>query len=396
MPEGRSAPYRVRIAGQEILFPDLDAIRRLFEDGQIGASAEVRPPGSDAWIPVAQALAAPRARRDPWAAWEEAEEVDPADIWKQFASPKSEAPPAPPPDELPPAALSPLPDESPAGGRSGPRFVIDASKRNTGKVLAFPGRGQPRSRPEVAGPHALAPVEQGAPAEPVPLRPRPSPTPAPLPASVIAPTPAPSGPRVRWGRLLALTLLGAAALLFLRWYVVGQATEAMLPPAPAAVPAPVAPAPAPAPEPTPAAGQPAEPYSEIEADLRALLLADVREVSSEESLEDALFIELVAVRLDVARVDVAVRGWTGRKRDVPKVLDLRVDLRSEPGHIDWDLGGVGLVVGKYVQRFGYEIPRFEVVFEGIAETPRRLSADPESARQLYLGRKTLLQYLRPG
>jgi hypothetical protein len=100
------------------------------------------------------------------------------------------------------------------------------------------------------------------------------------------------------------------------------------------------------------------------------------------------------VRLNVIRVDATVLGWTGKKRDVPHIVELRIDLRSEVGQIDYDLGGVGLVVGKYVQRFGYELPRLEVVFEGIAPTPQRMNLDPEASRQLYLGHRSLLEYLR--
>lgn len=410
MADGRSS-YRVRIAGQEILFPDLETVQRLVGEGQIGASAEVRAPGSDRWVPLAELLAGKPARRDPWAVWEDAEHVDPADIWKEFSGPRGAAsgpsaprPPAEEPVELPPAALTPVEEERPrpepvgASAPSGPRMVIDAARRPSGKVIAFPARAT-APRPETAGANALAPVVE--PVEPVPLRPPPRP---PRPVPVLEPAPSPAAPAVRWVRVGALLLVGVLLLLLLRWYVVGQANERFQP---VAGPAPVLPAPAappePAPPPVPAeapAAAPAadEPYAELERQLRGLMLSDVRDASGEEAIEDALHVELDAVRVNVLRVDATVVGWAGRKRDQPKVLELRVDLQSDAGRLDTDLGAVGLVVGKYVQRYGFEMPRFEVVFEGIGEAPLKLALDPEASRLLYIGRKTMLDYLstRPG
>lgn len=402
MSEGRSGQVRVRIAGQELQLPDLDAVRRLVEEGQIGSSAEVRLPGAEGWMPLAQALAAPPRRKDLWSVWEEAETAEPMELPR---APVRVEPPRKPADELqdlPLGALTPVEEERREGERAGPKFVIDASKRSAGKVIAFPvGRTQaqrPVTQPdhETTGPLALAP------SEPVPLRP---PPPPPRAIQVVEAPPRAEPPPVRWGRVGALLALGVAALLLARWYVVGQATEGF-PPTPSAPPVaaelPQTASPPPTPEAPPSAppASPAdavaggEPYADLEQELRALLLPDVREATSEEAIEDAFLIELHAVRLNIVRVDASVSGWAGRKRDQPKVLTLRIDLRSEPSQIDWDLGAVGLVVGKYVQRFGYELTRLEVVFEGVAETPQKMPLDPEASRQLYLERLSLLEYLQ--
>ena len=400
MSDSRAGSYRVRIAGQEIVLPDLDAVRRLSEGGQLGGAVEVRAPGSDKWAPLSSVLSAPPAKQDPWDVWEQADEVDSKEIWKEFSTGAHAA--APPrvdeAEELPPSAMAPVEDER---ARS-PRMVIDGGKRGvTGKVIAFPARGAPREPPKVQGSHALQPddlleiSEPFEPVEPVPLRP----PPRVIKVPTIKPPPEPVA-GTRWGRLFALAAVGALVLVGLRWWVVGQATERFPPPDPA----PVAPAEAPvaedlndySPDPIrlPTAG-PNDPYAELEATLRGRLPQDIRDVSDGVTLEDALTVELHAMHLNVSRVSAPVTGWVGRNADrKPKVLDLRVYLRSDPDRFDSDLGAVGLVVGKYVQRYGYDLTRFDVIFDGLSNSEASITVDPESARALYLGRKDLLQFLK--
>lgn len=403
MSDSRAGSYRVRIAGQEIVLPDLDAVRRLSESGQLGGAVEVRAPGSDQWAPLATVLSAPAPRADPWDVWDQADEVDSKEIWKEFSGVHA-APPSRPEEaeELPTSALAPVEEDR----KRAPRMVIDGGKRAApGKVIAFPARATPREQPKVEGSQALAPddtlevPELFDRFEPVPLRP----PPRPIKVPTLKP-PADPPPGTRWGRLALLAALGALVLVGLRWWVVGQATERFPPPRAAPAPAPATSGPtAPSVDATeyvadpitlPTAG-PNDPYAELEATLRARLPQDIREVTDGVTLEDALTVELHAMRLNVTGVATPVTGWVGRPSERrPKVLELSVHLRSDPDRFDSDLGAVGLVVGKYVQRYGYELSRFEVVFEGLSAGEASIKVDPEAARNLYLGRKDLLQFLK--
>ena len=397
MPQGRSGSYRVRIAGQEIVVADLDAVRRLAESGQIGAAAEVRAPGSDTWAPLSEVLQ-PRPR-DPWSAWEDAEEVDPQQIWQQYsgAAPPPLSP-EPTPEELPVGALS-VEDErrtDPGKDRKGPKFVVEGGRKPAGKVIAFPSRPglpPPSAQPVTDGNHALA--------EPVPFRPPQREIPLPpmrtAPAPVAATPPPAATAGFRWGPLLVLLGVGVGALALVRWYVLSQASVRPPPQAPVAE-APVAAPAEPAVEvsgPPRPRGAPDSPYPAMEAELRELLPHDIREVVAEGNLEDALLIELHALGVRVTRVEAPVLRWGGRKQDIPELASVRVYVASDLERLDRDLGAVGLAVGKYIHRYGFEVQSFEVIFEGIAEMPLQRTVDPGVAREFYQGRRSLQEYLKP-
>lgn len=394
MSDSRAGSYRVRIAGQEIVLPDLDAVRRLSEGGQLGSAAEVRAPGSEQWVPLASVLNAPK--QNPWDVWEQADEVDPKEIWKEYSTGSHPAVPHRPDEaeDLPSSALAPVEDDK----NRGPRMVINGGKRPaSGKVINFPTRA---SAPKVEGSQALAPepldsIESLEPLEPVPLRPPPRPIKVPTLKAPEEPPPA-----TRWPLLIGVTLMGVLALVGIRWWVVGQATERF----PTLEAAPVASEPAAAPSTTPPEATPPTattpstgpaPYGELEATLRERLPQDIRDVTDGVTLEDALTVELHAMRTNVMRVEAPVSGWVGRGADrKPKVIELGVYLRSDADRFDQDLAAVGLVVGKYVLRYGYEVQRLEVVFEGLSQGESRIKVNPESARLFYLGRKDLLQFLQ--
>ena len=93
------------------------------------------------------------------------------------------------------------------------------------------------------------------------------------------------------------------------------------------------------------------------------------------------------------RVHAPVVGWAGRKSDVPQAAEIHVTVRTNQVDFDRDVGAVALVAGKYIQRYSLDVPVFELTFDGLGTTPLTLSVEGERARQFYLQRKTLLQFL---
>jgi len=243
-----------------------------------------------------------------------------------------------------------------------------------GKVIRFP---IPVGAP-VEGPHALAPEEV------LPLT-----APVPTPPSRRSPE---SSHRVRWFAIAGIGLLAVVGMALVHWYV--KTTATWVPPAKetastaaAHVSGSTSTLPA-----APVMGEDAV-YDRMEDEIRADMMMDFLDVAQPGDLEDVLLIELRKVHVDVVRVDANVVTWTGRHKDVPQVAEIRIRFRSHPEEIDRELAAIAMVVGKYVQHFNLEVPRFEVVFDGIGDTSRRQILDPEKARQLYLQRISMLDFL---
>ncbi len=124
---------------------------------------------------------------------------------------------------------------------------------------------------------------------------------------------------------------------------------------------------------------------------------DLLEVTSESTFEEALFIELGRVKLDVASVRVTATDWAGRNRDVPKSAEFRVQLRFRSGELDRELAAVGLVLGKYIQRYSLEVPYLEVVMASPEGGDAKLfQLEPDSARRFYIQRVDLKEFLEGG
>ena len=124
-----------------------------------------------------------------------------------------------------------------------------------------------------------------------------------------------------------------------------------------------------------------------------LNLQHLLEASSEVNFEEALLIELGRVKLDVSSVRVTVGEWAGRKRDVPQNAEFRIKLRFRSGEIDRELAAVGLVVGKYIQRYSLDVGHFEVVMEQPSGELSGYRINPEAARKFYIQRLDLMTYL---
>jgi hypothetical protein len=135
------------------------------------------------------------------------------------------------------------------------------------------------------------------------------------------------------------------------------------------------------------------PYAMMESELRAQMSLDLLEASTEVNFEEALLIELGRVKLDVSSVRVTVGEWAGRKRDVPQTAEFRIKLRFRSGELDRELSAVGLVVGKYIQRYSLDVGHFEVVIEQPGGMHLGYVMDPEAARKLYIQRIDLVTFL---
>lgn len=427
----QAPPFRVRFSGQTFRVKDEPSLRRLVETGKVPAGAVVQPPGQIAWLTVDQALASTAPVADagagPWNAWADIDD-EPAPAKLPFPTPSRSVPqlapklpPAPLPEavpvvfeppsraedvgdddsedaaELPPMAAQPIPSRPPP----------KASPSARGKVIPFPG---PRpGRRDTDGPHALA-------TEPLPFPERPPPSPPPPPmmdlGRVDEAVPArrrPSAPkdpaRTNWWRIGFVAFVGVAVLSLARMYV-STVAEADFGPAARVLPPGLAPEVAP---PTPGVDavastpRPAPPevdieaaYREVEAQLRASMMAGTQPTATAAELETALFLELNRVRLSVIRVDVSVLATRDDLPDAPPgSVELRLLLRSDGSELDREIAAAAMVVGKYAQAESLAVPVFEIAFDGLADGKAlRTRVDADLARELYAGRLRMGAFLQ--
>jgi hypothetical protein len=109
-------------------------------------------------------------------------------------------------------------------------------------------------------------------------------------------------------------------------------------------------------------------------------------------LSSALLIELSNMRLGPIKVSAPVISWTGAHNDVVEVADIEVRLTTT-GNIEEELAAVGLVVGKYLQHYGFQVRKFSVIVAGSDGVSRERIIDPDAARNLWTGRKNLYEFL---
>ncbi len=198
-------------------------------------------------------------------------------------------------------------------------------------------------------------------------------------------------------------MVGVAAtlLLLLKWYVVTTATQLM--PRVVTTQGPAAPAVVGSAQSHAVSGlagvgdvasSDAAVYDAIEDQVRARMRPEPMDISGSGAFQDALLIELSQQRVDVVSVEAPVVSWVGVHKDLPETVEVRVRFRSRQGEIDRELAAIGLVVGRYVRSYHLDIPRFEVIIEGVNGSTRRLGVDPEMARRFYLKRISMLGFLR--
>jgi hypothetical protein len=112
-----------------------------------------------------------------------------------------------------------------------------------------------------------------------------------------------------------------------------------------------------------------------------------------DDLSTALLVELSRMKLGPVKVQADVLAWGGAKNDMPEAAEIHVLLQSK-GEFEWELGAVGLVVGKYAQFYGLQVLRLQVTLQSEDGTLKRQQIDPELAREFYRNRIDLFGYLR--
>ena len=370
--------YTIRTDDGEIEVADLDSLVALARQGRIGRATPVRFEDSD-WGPaeripeVAEVLT-----RDPWSAWQGAED-DADELLKAFERPAapeqpiSQAPAGPGVEDLPASAVVPMEDAAPAPAQVPPSMAPPATstvRRPAGEVIEFPQDLLPQS----SGPHALDF--------------KPTPRPRRAPDKVQATKPSGLWSQINWLRMALIAGVAIGGTSTAVWYVhtvsgsqfVHRPPKIVLPAAPVTeqvrVPIP-----------------PVSPFASMEQTLRDQLMEGILDICGEEPFEVALLIELRRVRLDVAWARVKIESWAGRNKDIPENVRFQVRIRARGDGLDRDLGALGLVLGKYIQHYGLEAQEIEVLLEDESGTVRQTQIHPDSARRLFTHRMSLEEFL---
>ncbi len=362
--------YRIRRAGIEFPVSGLPALEQMVGDGALAGEDRVWDPGVGSWRPASEieALAEAFVLR---AALLERLPPPRAPAFPHVATPPVEPPvvesplgSAPPPSPAPDDAAALPPEEEPPPD----------PPESLGQVIHFPApvRGPDDALARQALPEAFD-TALFRPAE--------------------VPGARPSPWRVRPMVVVSTFLLGGALLLAVEMHVRGTADRYFQPvQASRTIPTVVPGAPPTASPPNLPAGM-ADFYDTMEDELRSRMVTGEFEVRSDDALEMALMVELSRLRVDLVRANAPILEWGGRRGDVPLRAEIRIWFESQPADLDRELAAVGLVIGRYVQRFSLDVSVFEILIQDPDGTIRTRSLDPELARAFYLQRISLLKYL---
>ena len=129
----------------------------------------------------------------------------------------------------------------------------------------------------------------------------------------------------------------------------------------------------------------------LESSLKSKLRQKTQLVTPEQSLSDALRIDLEYVGLDIVRIDARVLKWKGRLLNQPKSASITIVLNSN-GDVENEVILASLVVAKYSVLL-LEMPRFTLVIqdEDVALTK---TISTEKAQFLYLQPGSLKDFIR--
>ena len=368
----------------------IDDLVSMVRSGRVGRAAQVKLPGHDDFV---RADTLPEVSGvlevDPWSAWETETDESLLDAFAPKKAPAVESSPKNEEDlveELPASALAPMEPpttravpKSTATSTSNPKEEgIDigrditpattthpprAPRRPSAKVIAFP---QP-DESHIDGMHALA----------MDLTPKSS------EARVDGYS------RVRWSRVIVLGALGVALTGTWVWYVQTNATAGFSSRSTVVVQAtPNLPPPMTELE----IAEEVSPYETLEDTLRNDLMEGILDIPGETEFEDALLIELRRVRVDVRSVRVRINTWAGRKNDIPDDVSFQIKVVARNGELDRDLGGLGLVLGKYIQHYGLQVSALDIVL-GAEDGLRKIQMNPETARRYFTHRVSLERFL---
>jgi len=397
--------YRVRRDGIEFPVAGTEALLRLVHEGSLSPTDRVFEPERSAWRAagslevLAPAFAArdsaaearrnlrprvrpptlPGAPAAPVASGPIPAAFDPDAPTPQPARPLFEIPtdllppPSSPPDPAPPAA-----DPVAAQSKPGPP-VADAG----GRVLAFPGS---KPLPGLAG--ALDPARARAALEDPAsfLRGAREEPPARGPLANVRPA------------LIVMTIAVCAigALLVVSW--VEHASNQQFARASGVQFDEVAPAADPSTQPSsggPSAEAQADAfYEQMELSLRNRMVSGCSTIEREDDLDTALRIELSRLGVQVQSIHAPVLTWGGRHGDVPLAVEIKIWYEGHADQLDRELGAIGLVVGKYAQNYSLDVRSFELLLQGADGGARKRDLDPAAARQFYMRRISMLEFLK--
>jgi len=378
------AEIEVRSEDRVFLVATVADLVSMVRTGRIGRAAQVKLPDSEEFVRVdTLAEISGVLERDPWSAWDAETDESLLDAF---------APPEPPPptieptpqvtkdavEELPASALAPMEpaivetkvEASPTRKPDTEAEITPSStthpparRRPPAKVIAFP---QPNEA-HVDGMHALA----------MDLTPK------------NEPRRVDGHSMIRWSRVIVLGVLGVAFTFLWVWYVQTNATAQFTSRPSIAVQAtPKLPPPMTEAE----IEEEVSPYETLEDTLRNELMEGILDIPGETEFEDALLIELRRVRVDVRSVRVKINTWAGRKNDIPDEVSFQIKVVARDGELDRDLGGLGLVLGKYIQHYGLQVSSLDVVL-GATDGLRKIRMNPETARRYFTHRVSLERFL---
>ena len=112
-----------------------------------------------------------------------------------------------------------------------------------------------------------------------------------------------------------------------------------------------------------------------------------------DDLSTALLVELSRMELGPVKVQAPVLAWGGARNDMPEAVDIHVLLQSRD-ELEWEIGAVGLVIGKYVQSYDLEVERLQLSLQSEDGTLKRIQIDPDLTRQFYRNRVDLFGFLQ--
>lgn len=136
-----------------------------------------------------------------------------------------------------------------------------------------------------------------------------------------------------------------------------------------------------------------EQFWATEKSLRSQLREDIQKVSPENSLDDALRIELSYMKMDIVRIDASVLGWRGRLLDEPKGAKIKIVINSS-GDIEDELALIAMMVAKYTERYTLDMKSFVVVLQMGNGKALSKEIPTDAARTLLLQPGSLPQFFQ--
>ena len=129
----------------------------------------------------------------------------------------------------------------------------------------------------------------------------------------------------------------------------------------------------------------------LESNLKGMLRNNAQQVTPEQSLSDALRVDLEYVGLEIRRIDAKVLKWKGRMLDKPRAATIDIVLTSQ-GEMENELILATLVIAKYSVRYYLEMPEFTVsIRDGDLLLSKTIQT--EDAQFLYLQPGSLKKFI---